>query len=60
MDTLEAGQQLGKSIGQIPVELILMGRALGLLDGITKQLDPEVDALEIVASYVPEMATSQL
>ncbi len=60
MDTLEAGQQLGKSIGQIPVELILMGRALGLLDGITKQLDPEVDALEIVASYVPEMATSHL
>ena len=60
MDTLEAGQKLGKSIGQIPVELILMGRALGLLDGITKQLDPEVDALEIVASYVPEMATSQL
>jgi ubiquinone biosynthesis protein len=55
-DTLDVGQQLGKSIGQIPVELILMGRALGLLDGITKQLDPELDALEIVASYVPEMA----
>jgi ubiquinone biosynthesis protein len=55
-DTLDVGQQLGKSIGQIPVELILMGRALGLLDGITKQLDPDLDALEIVASYVPEMA----
>ena len=55
-DTLDVGQQLGKSIGQIPVELILMGRALGLLDGITKQLDPNLDALEIVASYVPEMA----
>jgi len=60
MDTLEVGQQLGKSIGQIPVELILMGRALGLLDGITKQLDPELDALEIVAGYVPEMAASHL
>jgi hypothetical protein len=30
-----------------------MGRALGLLDGITKQLDPGLDALEIVAGYVP-------
>jgi ubiquinone biosynthesis protein len=55
-DTLDVGQQLSKSIGQIPVELILMGRALGLLDGITKQLDPDLDALEIVASHVPEMA----
>ncbi len=58
-DTLDVGQQLGKSIGQIPVELILMGRALGLLDGITKQLDPNLDALEIVASYVPEMALNR-
>jgi predicted unusual protein kinase regulating ubiquinone biosynthesis (AarF/ABC1/UbiB family) len=58
-DTLDVGQQLGKSIGQIPVELILMGRALGLLDGITKQLDPDLDALEIVASYVPEMALNR-
>jgi len=55
MDTLYVGQQLGKSIGQIPVELILMGRALGLMDGITKQLDPDIDALEIVAAYVSEM-----
>jgi predicted unusual protein kinase regulating ubiquinone biosynthesis (AarF/ABC1/UbiB family) len=54
MDTLEVGKQVGKSIGQIPVELILMGRALGLLDGITKQLDPDMDALEIVAGYVQE------
>jgi ubiquinone biosynthesis protein len=58
-DTLDVGQQLGKSIGQIPVELILMGRALGLLDGITKQLDPDLDALEIVASHVPEMALNR-
>jgi ubiquinone biosynthesis protein len=58
-DTLDVGQQLGKSIGQIPVELILMGRALGLLDGITKQLDPDLDALGIVASHVPEMALNR-
>ena len=60
MDTLEVGQQLGKSIGQIPVELILMGRALGLMDGITKQLDPDINALEVVAEHVSEMATSQV
>ena len=59
-DTLDVGQQLGKSIGQIPVELILMGRALGLMDGITKQLDPDINALEIVAGYVSEMAASQV
>jgi predicted unusual protein kinase regulating ubiquinone biosynthesis (AarF/ABC1/UbiB family) len=60
MDTLDVGQQLGKSIGQIPVELILMGRALGLMDGITKQLDPDINAMEIVADYVSEMAANQV
>jgi hypothetical protein len=54
MDTLDVGQQLGKSIGHIPVDLILVGCALGLLDGTTKQLDPNPDALEIVASYIPQ------
>ncbi len=60
LDTLEVGQQLGRSIGYIPVELILMGRALGLLDGITKQLDPKLDALEIVAGYIPETVAHHL
>ena len=59
-DTLDVGQQLGKSIGHIPVELILMGRALGLMDGITKQLDPDINALEIVAGYVSEMVVSHV
>ena len=43
-----------------PVDLILVRRALGLLDGVTKQLDPDINALEIVASYIPEMATDHL
>jgi predicted unusual protein kinase regulating ubiquinone biosynthesis (AarF/ABC1/UbiB family) len=55
IDTVEVGQQLGKSIGSIPVELILVGRALGLLDGVTKQLDPDVNALEVVVGAVTEM-----
>jgi predicted unusual protein kinase regulating ubiquinone biosynthesis (AarF/ABC1/UbiB family) len=53
VDTSAIGQQLGRSIGHIPVDLILMGRALGLLDGITKQLDPSLDTLEILTEYVP-------
>jgi ubiquinone biosynthesis protein len=54
IDTSGIGQQLGRSIGHIPVDLILMGRALGLLDGITKQLDPSLDALEVIREYVPQ------
>ena len=35
----------------IPTDLLLVGRTLGLLDGITKQLDPSMDTMEIVAHY---------
>ncbi len=48
---VNVGVQIGKSIGTIPTALLLVGRALGLLDGITKQLDPSMDTLEIVAHY---------
>jgi predicted unusual protein kinase regulating ubiquinone biosynthesis (AarF/ABC1/UbiB family) len=48
----EIGQQLGKSIGHIPTDLILVGRALGLLDGVTKQLAPNLNALEAISAYV--------
>jgi len=60
LDTRDAGQQLGKSIGKISVPLILMGRALGLMDGIAKQLDPDINILEIVADYVSEMSASRI
>jgi predicted unusual protein kinase regulating ubiquinone biosynthesis (AarF/ABC1/UbiB family) len=46
-----AGVRLGKSLGSIPVDLLMVGRTLGLLDGISKQLDPNIDTLEIVAHY---------
>jgi predicted unusual protein kinase regulating ubiquinone biosynthesis (AarF/ABC1/UbiB family) len=49
--TTAVGRQLGKSIGHIPTNLILVGRALGLLDGVTKQLDPNLNTLEAIASY---------
>jgi ubiquinone biosynthesis protein len=48
---IATGVRLGKSIGSIPVDLLLVGRALGLLDGISKQLDPGIDTLEIVSHY---------
>src|SRR3989442_5873671 len=51
VDAVEVGMQIGKSVGTIPTDLLLIGRALGLLDGITKQLDPSMDTLEIVAHY---------
>ncbi len=52
MEAADVGLRLGRSIGSIPVDLLLVGRALGLLDGITKQLDPATNTLEIVASYI--------
>jgi predicted unusual protein kinase regulating ubiquinone biosynthesis (AarF/ABC1/UbiB family) len=45
------GRRLGASVRDIPPKLLLAGRAIGLLDGITRQLDPDLDALEIVARY---------
>lgn len=48
---LDTGSRLSTSIGSVPVELLLVGRALGLLDGITKQLDPDLDVLEIITRY---------
>ncbi|HEX9058326.1 MAG TPA: AarF/UbiB family protein, partial [Ktedonobacterales bacterium] len=50
-EAVDLGKQLSASIGDIPVELITVGRALGLLDGITRTLAPGLDTLEIVARY---------
>ncbi|MDQ3964832.1 MAG: hypothetical protein M3246_00005, partial [Actinomycetota bacterium] len=45
------GLSLGSSIGHIPNDLLLVGRALGLIDGINRQLAPDFDAIEVVARY---------
>jgi predicted unusual protein kinase regulating ubiquinone biosynthesis (AarF/ABC1/UbiB family) len=45
------GRRLGASVRGIPPRLLLVGRAIALLEGITRQLDPDLDALEIVARY---------
>jgi ubiquinone biosynthesis protein len=51
VDAFDVGMQIGKSVDSIPTDLLLVGRTLGLLDGITKQLDPDMDTMEIVAHY---------
>ncbi len=51
-NALEVGTNLSASIGSIPLDLLLVGRALGLLDGITRQLDPDLEAMELVARYI--------
>ncbi len=45
------GRSLGAGVRDIPPRLLLAGRAIGLLDGIIRQLDPDLDALEVVARY---------
>ena len=45
------GLRLGSGIGHIPNDLVLVGRAIGLIDGINRQLAPDLDAVEIVARY---------
>ena len=53
-DLGQFGLRLGSSIGYIPDDLLLVGRAIGLIDGITRQLDPELDTIDIVARYAQD------
>ena len=50
----ELGRNLGASVGDLPPRLLLVGRAIGLLDGITRSLDPDLDVLEIVARHTDD------
>jgi predicted unusual protein kinase regulating ubiquinone biosynthesis (AarF/ABC1/UbiB family) len=47
----EVGRRLGQAIGDVPVELITIGRALALLAGLTQKLDPHLNVLQIVARH---------
>ncbi len=46
------GLKLGSSVGGIPVELLLVGRAVGHIDSIARHLDPDIDTIGIVARSV--------
>ena len=48
---LDVGRRLGRGLGDVPPELVTVGRALSLLDGITRSLAPDLDVLEIVGRY---------
>ena len=50
-DVVGAGMQFVKSIGGLPADLLMVGRALSLVDGITKQLDPDMNIVELAAQY---------
>jgi predicted unusual protein kinase regulating ubiquinone biosynthesis (AarF/ABC1/UbiB family) len=54
MDFGEFGLNLGSSIGYIPNDLLLVGRAIGLIDGTNRRLDPDLDTIEIVARYAQD------
>jgi predicted unusual protein kinase regulating ubiquinone biosynthesis (AarF/ABC1/UbiB family) len=45
------GQHMSVSIKEVPQDLMTVGRALGLLNGVVHELDPDLDPLEIVAQY---------
>ncbi len=48
---IAVSSRLGRSIGSLSIDLILVGRALGMLDGITRQLSSTIDVLEIIGQY---------
>jgi predicted unusual protein kinase regulating ubiquinone biosynthesis (AarF/ABC1/UbiB family) len=52
-DLSDLGPKLGASIGGIPFELLIVGRAVGLVDGIARRLDPNIDVPTLVAQRAP-------
>jgi predicted unusual protein kinase regulating ubiquinone biosynthesis (AarF/ABC1/UbiB family) len=48
----KVSSQLSETVGYIPTDLLLVGRALGMLNGISLQLDPDQETLKTVAAYV--------
>jgi ubiquinone biosynthesis protein len=53
-DGASIGERLGHTLGDVPLELLTVGRALTLLSGITRELDPDLDVLDIVARHAPQ------
>lgn len=43
--------RVGAAVRNLPPRLLLVGRAIALLDGVTRQLDEDFDALGVVARY---------
>jgi predicted unusual protein kinase regulating ubiquinone biosynthesis (AarF/ABC1/UbiB family) len=50
-DGADIGRRLGQAVGELPVELLTVGRAFSLLSGITRTLDSELDVLDIAYAH---------
>jgi len=57
-DVARLGRQLGARIAGIGNDLLLVGRGMGLVDGISRQLAPGLDTLSIVARHAGAPGTS--
>jgi predicted unusual protein kinase regulating ubiquinone biosynthesis (AarF/ABC1/UbiB family) len=42
--------RLGHAVGDLPLDLVVVGRVLSLIGGVTRTLDPDLDVLDIIAS----------
>jgi len=50
-DAASLGRRLKAAAGEVPVELLMVGRALTMLSGITRELDPELDVLQVARAH---------
>jgi predicted unusual protein kinase regulating ubiquinone biosynthesis (AarF/ABC1/UbiB family) len=48
-DLSQLGPKLGAAVGGIPFDLLIVGRSVGLVDGIARRLAPDLDVPGIVA-----------
>jgi len=48
-DLSQLGPKLGTTVGGIPFDLLIVGRAVGLVDGIARRLAPDLDVPRLVA-----------
>jgi predicted unusual protein kinase regulating ubiquinone biosynthesis (AarF/ABC1/UbiB family) len=53
-DLTSVGRDVATSVGALPPQLIMVGRALALIDGIVRQLDPDLDVLSIIRDYADD------
>lgn len=51
-DAAQIGLQLGQRIGALRTDLLLVGRGIGLIDGLVRQLAPQLDSFQIMAGSV--------
>jgi predicted unusual protein kinase regulating ubiquinone biosynthesis (AarF/ABC1/UbiB family) len=53
-DLVSVGRDIAATVGSLSPQLIMVGRALGLIDGIVQQLDPTIDVLDIIRQYADD------